>query len=209
MLPKSKRARQSSAAAGQGREALKKARSDLEIESSETVSHTTASTSVAAGDMHAEAAPMSAASSSSTTEPVADPKKTLQDFAEKWVQSLDQEDKKCLAMPFCSTLVNEFSFTETRAAEFAAKIVNKSDRTVRQWRTDLISNNGTFPESKQGRYQRSGVMCANEELCEKAMEYVRANSAVQGTQDVTTMDFCKWVNKMLLGFPCKVSVETA
>ena len=63
---------------------------------------------------------------------------------------------------------------------------------------------------------RSGVLWANEELCEKAMEYVRANSAVKGTLNMNTMDFCKWVNKTLFhnstlepGFPCKVSVETA
>lgn len=71
MPPKSKKARQSSAAAAQGREVLKKARSDLEIKN---VSPTMASTSAAAGDMHAEAAPMSVASSSSATEALADPK---------------------------------------------------------------------------------------------------------------------------------------
>ena len=38
---------------------------------------------------------------------------------------------------------------------------------------------------------RSGVLWANEELCEKAMEYVRANSAVKGTLNMNTMDFCK------------------
>ena len=90
------------------------------------------------GDMHAEAAPMSVASSSNATEALADAKKILPDFVEEWVQTLDREGTKGLAMLFCSTLVNEFSFTKTRAAEFAVKIVNKSDRTVRQWRTDLI-----------------------------------------------------------------------
>jgi capsule polysaccharide export protein KpsE/RkpR len=115
---------------------------------------------------------------------MADLKETLQDFVDEWVQSLDREDKKGLAMPLCSTLVNELAFTETKAAEFAAKIVHKADRTIRQWRTDLISNNGTFPESKQGRYQRSGVLRVNEELCEKAAEYVRVNAAVKGTPNM-------------------------
>ena len=88
-------------------------------------------------------------SSSSATVHVADPKEVLEEFVEEWVQTLDQEDKG-LAMLLCSTLVNELSFTETRAVEFAARIIHKSDRSVRQWCTDLISNNGTFPESKQG-----------------------------------------------------------
>ena len=88
-------------------------------------------------------------------------------------------------MLLCSTLVNELAFTWIKAAEFAAKIVHKADRNV-------ISNNSTFPESKQGQYQRSGVLWANEELCEKAAEYVRANAAVKGTQNMTIMEFCKW-----------------
>lgn len=80
MPPKSKRARQSLEAAAQGREALKKARLDLEPQSGETVPPPTASTS---GEMHAEAAPMSVASSSSATEPMADPKEILQDFGRR------------------------------------------------------------------------------------------------------------------------------
>ena len=104
MPPKSKRARQSLEAAAQGREALKKARLDLEPQSGETVPPPTASTS---GEMHAEAAPMSVASSSSATEPMADSKEILQDFVYEWVQSLDRDDKKGLAMLLCLTLVNE------------------------------------------------------------------------------------------------------
>ena len=134
MPPKSKRARQSLAAAAQGREALKKARSDLETGSGETVPATTASTSVTTGETHVDAAPMSVDSSSSATEPVADPKEILEEFVEERVQTLDREDKKGLAMLLCSTLVNELSFTETRAAEFAARIIHKSDRSVSQWR---------------------------------------------------------------------------
>ena len=89
MPPKSKRVRQSLAAAAQGREALKKARSDLETGSGEIVPATTASTSVAMGETHVDAAPMSVASSSSATEPVADPKEILEEFVEEWVQTLD------------------------------------------------------------------------------------------------------------------------
>ena len=80
----------------------------------------------------------------------------------------------------------------------------------------LIQNGGDFPESKQGKYRRSGVLWSNEELNKKAFEYVRANAAVKGAPNMTTADFCKWVNKTLLpnftlepGFPRKVSVETA
>lgn len=113
----------------------------------------------------------------------------LEEFVEEWVCTLDRDDKKALAMLLYLTLVNELSFTETRAAELTAKIVHKSDRTVRQWRTDLIANNGVYSESKQGRYQCTGVLWASAELSKTAGEYVRANSAVKGRPNMTTMDF--------------------
>ena len=100
-----------------------------------------------------QSTPMIVADSSSATglEQVAKPrgpKEILEEFVEGWVQTLDRDDKKSLPMLMCSALVSELSFTETRAAEFAVKIIHKSDRSVRQWHADLISNNSTFPESK-------------------------------------------------------------
>ena len=59
--------------------------------------------------------------------------------------------------------------------------------------------------------QRSGVLWQNE-----AVEYVRANAAVKGRPNLTSVDFCKWVNESVLpnctrepGFPRKVGLETA
>lgn len=104
-----------------------------------------------------------------------------------------------------------FSFTETKAAENAASMLKKSDRTVRRWRSGVIDNDGILPESRQGRYQRSGVLWKNEELNKKAVEYVRENAAVKGRPNLTTVDFCKWVNDCFLpnctlepGFPRKI-----
>ena len=139
MPPKSKRVRQSSAAATQGREALdqtwrsKAVRLYLPL--------------WLAGDMHAKVVPISVASSSSATEVVADPK-ILPDFVEEWVQTFDW-GYEGPGHALCSTLVNEFSFTQTRAAQFAVKIVNKPDRTVCQWRTDLIRKQQWYIPWKQ------------------------------------------------------------
>ena len=140
----------------------------------------------------------------------------LQEFSENWLQSLDRDDLKSLAIYLCYQFVSELSFTETRAAEYAAMMVGKSERTVRQWRVDVIRNDGEMPESKQGRFQRSGVLWRNEDLNKRATEYVRANAAVKGRPNMTLVDFCKWINDTLLpnstlepGFPRKVSVETA
>ena len=68
-------------------------------------------------------------------------------------------------------------------AELAAKIIYKSDRTDCQWHADLISNNGTFPESKQGQNQHSGVLWSNEKLCERAAEYESKSHCERNTSD--------------------------
>ena len=79
-------------------------------------------------------------------------------FAEDWLDTLDKEDIRSLSLFLCYHLVDLLSFTETKAAEFAALMVKKSDRSVRRWRSGLIENGGVLPESQQGRYQRSGVL---------------------------------------------------
>ena len=137
-------------------------------------------------------------------------------FAEDWLDTLDKEDIRSLSLFLCYHLVDLLSFTETKAAEFAALMVKKSNRSVRRWRSGLIENGGVLPESRQGRYQRSGVLWENEDLNKNATEYVRENAAVKGRPNLTTVDFCKWVNESHLpnstlepGFPHKIGLETA
>lgn len=89
----------------------------------------------------------------------------METFVESWVQALDHEDRKSLAM---LVLVKELSFTETNAAALTARLICKNEKTVCRWRTDLVSNGGEFSESNQGCYQRTGVLWANEELNKKA-----------------------------------------
>ena len=50
----------------------------------------------------------------------------------------------------------------------------------------------------------------------KIREYVSTNAAVKGRPNMTTVDFCKWVNKTMLpnstlegGFPRKNALETS
>ena len=130
------------------------------------------------------------------------PRKTqeiLGKFVEEWLQIVDKEDMKNMAMFLCFQLVKLFGFTETKAAEYTATMINKSERTVRRWRSGLIENDGVFPESQKGRYQRSGVLWQNEELNKKATEYVRGNATVKGRPNLTTVNhvyfcFCKIMN---------------
>ena len=123
---------------------------------------------------------------------------------------------KSVAMFLCFHLVSTFSFTEIKAAEYTATMLNKNDGTVRRWRSRLIENDGVLPESVHGRYQRSGVLWSNEELNKKATEYVQGNTTVRGRPNITSVDFCRWVNESLLpnstlecGFPRQICLETA
>ena len=72
-----------------------------------------------------------------------------------------------------------------KAAEYAAQMLNKSDRTVRRWRSSLIENDGVFPESKHGKHQCTSVLWKDEDLNKKATNYVRSNAAVKGRPNLT------------------------
>ena len=126
------------------------------------------------------------------------PQEILEVFAEDWLETVDKDEIKSISLFLCYHLVSMFSFTETKAAEYTAAMLKKNERTVRRWRSGLIDNDGVLPESQQGRYQRSGVLWQNEELNKKAVEYVRQNAAVKGRPNLSTVDFCKWVNECFL-----------
>lgn len=112
------------------------------------------------------------------------PLEIIGEYVDGWIATLDREDQKSVAMLLCYTLVKAFTYTETSAAETTGKILGKSDKTIR---TDLIVNKGTSSTSKQGCYQRFGVLWANKELSNLASEYVRANSAVKGKPNKTIL----------------------
>ena len=145
----------------------------------------------------------------------ADANLLLEQFVEDWVLTLDREDKISLALFLCYHFQHLLNFTQTRAAEYAGVMLGKLDRAIRQWRQDFIQH-GEVPESKQGKYQRSGVLWSSEELNEKVSKFVREHAAVKGEPNLKTATFCEWVNEDLLpnsslepGFPRKISIETA
>ena len=51
-------------------------------------------------------------------------------YVDEWLQVLGKEEVKSVAMFLCFHLVSTFSFTETKAAEYAATMLNKNERTV-------------------------------------------------------------------------------
>ena len=69
-------------------------------------------------------------------------------FVDEWLQVLDKEETESVAMLLCYHLVGMFAFTETKAAEYAATMLKKNERTVRRWRNAVVKNDGVMPESE-------------------------------------------------------------
>jgi len=46
-----------------------------------------------------------------------------------------------------------------------------------------------FPDSKQGKYQRSGVLWQNEKLNKKTREFVQTNASVKGKKTLLLQYF--------------------
>ena len=137
-------------------------------------------------------------------------------YIEDWASSLSRDDKQSLVITLHYALVEVNSFPSNKAADLIASLVGKTERTVRDWKYSFISNNGSFPETQQGKYRRQGVLWQKEELNETVTDYVRANAVVKGKPNMTAISFCRWVNESLFpnsilepGYPRRVSVQTA
>ena len=140
----------------------------------------------------------------------------VESFCEDWVTHLGRDDRVSLGLFLTFQLTKQLNLGETKAAELAGLMIGKSDRTVREWKTHFLENNGEIPEGKQGRYQRTSVMWGSEDLNKKAARFIRENANVKGKPNLTVGTFCQWVNDDLLpnetlepGFPRKIAVETA
>ena len=101
---------------------------------------------------------------------------------------------------------------KTDASKLIAELTGKGERTLREWRANFTANNGSFPDTLQGKYQRTGVLWHNEELNKVATRYVRENKAVKGKPNMRLQSFTNWVNQALLpnhglepGYPRKMS----
>ena len=133
-------------------------------------------------------------------------------FCEEWVCQLEWEDRDSLGLFLCFQLTTLLGKGETEAA---GMMIGKSDKTIHEWRSNVFES-GEVPHSKQGQYQRTGVLWKNEDLNKKASRYIRENAAVKGNLNLTAGKFSLWVNDELLpnetlepGFPRKISAQTA
>ena len=120
----------------------------------------------------------------------------LYNFSDDWVKVLDKDDTRVLAIFLCHNLVTHFQLKNTEAAEMAAAMIHKSDRSVRQWRIDLIANNRVIPDQNMISIVEQEF---NDQLSnfKKAVKYVRLHASVKDVPNMTALDFFKWVNKSL------------
>ena len=89
----------------------------------------------------------------------ASPDLRLEHFVKDQVLSFSRDNVVSLALFLCYQLENLFRFTATNAAEYDSVMLGKSDRTIRQWKTDFLET-GDIADSQQGRYQRSVILCS-------------------------------------------------
>ena len=133
-----------------------------------------------------------------------------------WLDNLTHDDVQHMALLLYTNISKEFGLQKTNTASVVASFLHKSERTIRRWIDDFVSNDGEFSDTQQGHYVRDKTLMSNEDLCERATVYVRENAAPRGRPNLTASAFCQWVNNELLpnsvlepGYPRRVSVETA
>ena len=100
-------------------------------------------------------------------------------FCEEWISHFEREDRVSLALFLCFQLSKHFNLGKTKAAELAGEMVGQSDKSVREWRKKFLEE-GEMQESKQGKYQRTGVLWSDEALNRKAAIHIRENASVKG-----------------------------
>ncbi len=61
-----------------------------------------------------------------------------------------KDSLRSLGVFLCNVFTSDIGMKLTESAELSARIVGKSDRTVRQWRTDIIDDKGKLTHTKQG-----------------------------------------------------------
>ena len=219
MPPPSKRKRQLRESIACARDTYKQLKSDQEAttsaESLPTVTVEAIPPSSSQQDISSESTDQDDPTFDPQQELDENPSLKMEQFLEDWVVSLSREDKISLGLFLSYNLRNVLNFTATRAAEYAAVMMGKSDRTIRQWHSDFVEHS-EIPDNEQGRYQRQGILWSSETLNKKATKYIRENCNVKGQPNLTSGGFCLWVNEDLLpneclepGFPRRISVETA
>ena len=112
----------------------------------------------------------------------------IQGVYEDWIFSLNRDDKKMLAMMLYDNYATQFGLRKTAAAVEVGLTLGVSDKMIRIWHRDFISNGGQFSEYQRGKYERY-IVIDDEEYKEMALIWIRLNSSVKGRPNMTAADF--------------------
>lgn len=132
-----------------------------------------------------------------------------------WIDQLEQEDIKIMAMLMYDNYRERFGLLKTSAAKEVALCLGYSEKTVRRWRKDFLVGSRRFTVDGRGKYARNRVI-NDEEYHDLALKWIHENAYVKGKPNMTAADFCTWVNDTLLpkvsehhpSVPSKISVRT-
>ena len=133
-----------------------------------------------------------------------------------WINELEREDLKMLAMLMYDNYRKRFGLLKTSAAKEVALCLGMDEKTVRLWRKNFLENSGSFTVDGRGKYARSKVL-DDKEYRDLALEWVHTHAYVKGKPNMTATYFFTWINTSLLpkvaehhpSAPTKISVCTA
>ena len=138
-----------------------------------------------------------------------------QEIFDDWMVSLRLDQRRMLAVILMESFKTRQGMTVKDAATEAGSIVGFNEKTVRRHRNDFFTNKGHLSESRRGKYERHCVY-HDEDLNQKAREWVREHAFKKGEPNMTAGAFCEYANNHLLPsshlppfFPRSISMRTA
>ena len=109
-----------------------------------------------------------------------------------WLVTVDREDMKVMAMMLHDNYTSRFGLTNSSAAAEVAKLLGFNENTIRLWRKDFLAHKGEFSQYQRGSYA-CYMIVADEEYHDTILEWIRANSFVKGSSNLTAVRFRDWV----------------
>ena len=88
----------------------------------------------------------------STDETPVDVSDLVEEYTRDWIEGLDRDDLMSLSIALHHLLVTMLQLKKTDASKLIAELTGKGERTVREWRATFTTNNGSFPDTLQGKY---------------------------------------------------------
>lgn len=138
-----------------------------------------------------------------------------QEILDGWMVAWTLEDRRKLAVILMESFRKRQKMNVKDAAQEAGSIVGFNEKTVRRHRNDFYKNKGSLTESRRGKYERHCIY-HDEDINQKAREWVRENAFKKGEPNMTAAAFCQHANNHLLPsshlppfFPRSISLKTS